>query len=123
MTDNSQNSILAVIAGFIAPVFAPLGFGDWRICTSLIAGFMAKESVVSTLSVLFGNTANITSLLAPADALSLLVFCLLYTPCVASISAVKRELGGKWAFGIVVEQCVIAWISALLVRAVAVMII
>lgn len=123
MTDDSQNSILAVIAGFIAPVFAPLGFGDWRICTSLIAGFMAKESVVSTLSVLFGNTANITSLLAPVDALSLLVFCLLYTPCVAAVSSVKRELGSKWAVGIVIEQCAIAWIFAFLVRTVGLLII
>jgi len=122
MTDNSQNSILAVIAGFIAPVFAPIGFGDWRICTSLIAGFMAKESVVSTLSVLFGSTANLTSLLSPVDAVSLLVFCLLYTPCVAAISSVKRELGGKWAFGIVVEQCAIAWIFALLVRTIGLLI-
>lgn len=123
MTDDSQQSILAIIAGFIAPLFAPLGFGDWRICTSLIAGFIAKESVVSTLSVLFGNPADITSLLASADVLSLLVFCLLYTPCVAAISAVKRELGTKWAWGIVIEQCAIAWIAAFIVRAVAVMII
>ena len=123
MTDNSQNSILAVIAGVIAPVFAPLGFADWRICTSLIAGFMAKESVVSSLSVLFGNTSEITSILTSADAVALLVFCLLYTPCVASISSVKRELGGKWAFGIVIEQCAIAWIFAFITRAAAILII
>lgn len=123
MTDNSHNSILAVIAGVIAPVFAPLGFADWRICTSLIAGFMAKESVVSSLSVLFGNTSEITSILTSADAVALLVFCLLYTPCVASISSVKRELGGKWAFGIVIEQCAIAWIFAFITRAAAILII
>ena len=118
LTDNSQDSILAAIAGFIAPIFAPLGFGDWRICTSLIAGFMAKESVVSSLTVLFGSTAELTALLAAPAAAALLTFCLLYTPCVAAISSVKRELGGKWAVGIVVEQCLIAWLMALVVRAV-----
>lgn len=118
LTDNSQDSILAAIAGFIAPIFAPLGFGDWRICTSLIAGFMAKESVVSSLTVLFGSNAELTALLAAPAAAALLTFCLLYTPCVAAISSVKRELGGKWAVGIVVEQCLIAWLMALVVRAV-----
>ncbi|MBR3706875.1 MAG: ferrous iron transport protein B [Firmicutes bacterium] len=113
---DSQNSMLAVIAGFIAPVFAPLGFGDWRISTSLIAGFMAKESVVSTLSVLFGTTESLLSALSPLAAASLLVFCLLYTPCVAAVAAVKRELGGKWALGIVIWQCAVAWIVAMIVR-------
>lgn len=119
LTDNSQDSILASVAGFIAPIFIPLGFGDWRICTSLIAGFMAKESVVSSLTVLFGsNTAELQSLLTAPDAAALLVFCLLYTPCIAAISSIRRELGGKWAVGIVVEQCVIAWLAALIVRSI-----
>ena len=113
---DSQNSMLAVVAGFIAPVFAPLGFGDWRISTSLIAGFMAKESVVSTLSVLFGTTESLLAALSPLAATSLLVFCLLYTPCVAAVAAVKRELGGKWALGIVIWQCAVAWIVAMIVR-------
>lgn len=119
LTDNSQDSILASVAGFIAPIFVPLGFGDWRICTSLIAGFMAKESVVSSLTVLFGsNTAELQSLLTAPDAAALLVFCLLYTPCIAAISSIRRELGGKWAVGIVVEQCAIAWLAALIVRSI-----
>ncbi len=116
MVTDSQDSILAVAAGLIAPVFAPLGFGDWRISTSLIAGFMAKESVVSTLSVLFGTTENLLTCLTPLAAASLLVFCLLYTPCVAAVSSIKRELGGKWAVAIVVEQCVLAWVMAFAVR-------
>ncbi|MBR6391788.1 MAG: ferrous iron transport protein B [Eubacterium sp.] len=112
MVNNSKDSILAVIAGWIAPVFRPLGFGDWRIATSLITGFMAKESVVSTLSVLFGGTAGITAAITPKAAVSLLVFCLLYTPCVAAIAAVKRELGVKWALGIVALQCGVAWLCS-----------
>ncbi len=118
LTADSQNSILAVVAGLIAPIFAPLGFGDWRISTALISGFMAKESVVSTLSVLTGSMDVIHKILTPASALSLLVFCLLYTPCVAAISSVKRELGSKWALVVVVGQCVVAWIMAALVYAV-----
>ena len=118
LTADSQNSILAVVAGLIAPVFAPLGFGDWRISTALISGFMAKESVVSTLSVLTGSMDVIHKILTPASALSLLIFCLLYTPCVAAISSVKRELGSKWALAVVVGQCVVAWIMAALVYAV-----
>ena len=114
-TEESQISILAGIAGFIAPVFAPLGFGDWRIVTALIAGFMAKESVVSTLSVLLENGAAITSLLSPLSAFALLVFCLLYTPCIAAIASIRRELGGKWAAGIVAGQCLIAWLAAFIV--------
>ena len=116
IVSDSHDSMLAVIAGFIAPVFAPLGFGDWRISTSLIAGFMAKESVVSTLTVLLGGTNEITAILTPLAAASLLVFCLLYTPCVAAIASIKRELGGKWAAGIVVWQCAVAWAAALVVR-------
>jgi ferrous iron transport protein B len=118
LTADSQNSILAVVAGLIAPVFAPLGFGDWRISTALISGFMAKESVVSTLSVLTGSMDVINKILTPASALSLLIFCLLYTPCVAAVSSVKRELGGKWALVVVVGQCVVAWIMAALVYAI-----
>ena len=106
-------SILAVLAGWLAPAFAPLGFGDWRFVIALIVGFMAKETVVSTLTVLFPDVASLAAALSPAAAMSFLVFCLLYTPCVAAIAAIKRELGGKWAAGIVVLQCVIAWICAL----------
>ena len=115
LVSDSQDSILALAAGAIAPVFTPLGFGDWRISTSLIAGFMAKESVVSTLTVLFGGQ-GISSVLTPLSSLSLLVFCLLYTPCVAAVASIKRELGGKWAAGVVVVQCALAWVCALLVR-------
>lgn len=118
LTADSQNSILAVVAGLIAPVFAPLGFGDWRISTALISGFMAKESVVSTLSVLTGSMDVIHKILTPASALSLLIFCLLYTPCVAAVSSVKRELRSKWALVVVVGQCVVAWIMAALVYAI-----
>ena len=113
---DSQQSILAVIAGWIAPVFAPLGFGDWRISTALISGFMAKESVVSTLSVLFGSTQQLLATITPLAAASLLAFCLLYTPCVAAIAAIKRELGTKWAAAVVVIQCVVAWLVAGAVR-------
>lgn len=118
LTADSQNSILAVVAGLIAPVFVPLGFGDWRISTALISGFMAKESVVSTLSVLTGSMDVIHKILTPASALSLLIFCLLYTPCVAAVSSVKRELGSKWALVVVFGQCVVAWIMAALVYAI-----
>ena len=113
---DSKDSILAVLAGFIAPVFKPLGFGDWRFSTALVTGFMAKESVVSTLSILFGSTAALVDVLSPLAAVCLLTFCLLYTPCVAAIASVKRELGGKWAAGVVIGQCVIAWIAAFLVK-------
>lgn len=115
IVSDSKDSILAVVAGWIAPIFAPLGFGDWRISTALITGFMAKESVVSTLTVLFGSSTALATLLTPLSAASLLVFCLLYTPCVAAIASVKRELGGKWAAGVVIDQCVIAWLMAGLV--------
>jgi ferrous iron transport protein B len=116
MVADSRDSILALIAGSISPVFKPLGFADWRIATSLIAGFMAKESVVSTLSILFGSTGSLLEALSPLAAASLLVFCLLYTPCVAAIASIKRELGGRWALGVVVMQCCIAWICAFIVR-------
>ena len=114
--DDSHASMLSVAAGWISPVFAPVGFDDWRITTSLISGFMAKESVVSTISVLFGSTQALTATLTPLNALALLVFCLLYTPCVASIATVRRELGGGWAVSMAAAQCVIAWIAALVVR-------
>ncbi|MCD7836315.1 MAG: ferrous iron transport protein B [Lachnospiraceae bacterium] len=117
---DSKDSILAVIAGAVAPVFSPLGFGDWRISTALITGFMAKESVVSTLSILFGDTASLTSAISPIAAASLMVFCLLYTPCVAAVASVKRELGSGWAVMMVIFQCVIAWLCALLVRIVGI---
>ncbi len=112
---DSSTSILSVLAGSFAPIFRLHGFGDWRIVTALIAGFMAKESVVSTLNVLFAGTAALTALLTPAAAAGLLVFCLLYTPCVAAISSVRRELGGKWAAGMVLLQCAIAWVVSLAV--------
>lgn len=118
---DSQDSILAMAAGVIAPLFAPLGFGDWRISTALITGFMAKESVVSTVSVLFGDTTNLLVAITPIAAVSLLIFCLLYTPCVAAIASVKRELGGKSAVLMVLGQCAIAWICAFVVRLVGLM--
>ena len=113
--EDSKNSILAVIAGFLSPIFKLQGFGDWRITTSLIAGFMAKESVVSTTSVLFGSNEVLLAYLTPLSSLSLLVFCLLYTPCVAAVASIKRELGHKWAIGIVLFQCLIAWVFSLIV--------
>ena len=122
LTADPQASILARIAGDIAPLFAPLGFADWRVSTALITGFMAKESVVSTLIILFGSEAALAAALTPAQAAPLLVFCLLYTPCIAAVAAVKRELGNKWAVIMVVNQCAVAWICALLVRFAAVMI-
>ena len=122
LTADPQQSILARIAGDIAPLFGPLGFADWRVSTALITGFMAKESVVSTLLILFGSTAALTAALTPAQAAPLLVFCLLYTPCIAAVAAVKRELGGKWATIMVVNQCLVAWLCAFLVRLVAVLV-
>jgi len=103
---------MALFAGWLVPLLTPLGLGDWRIVTSLISGFMAKESVVSTMEILFG--ASITTALTQAAAVPMLVFSLLYTPCVASIAAIRRELGGKWAAGVVLWQCVVAWIAAFL---------
>ena len=116
LTSDPQTSILALLAGGIAPLFAPLGFGDWRISTALITGFMAKESVVSTLTILFGSSAAFAAALTPAQAAPLLVFCLLYTPCIAAVASVKRELGGKWAAIMVLNQCVTAWLCALVMR-------
>ena len=120
MVTDSSDSMLALIAGFLTPIFKPLGLGDWRICTALITGFMAKESVVSTLSVLFGSTEAIVAAMTPLAAMCMLIFCLLYTPCVAAISSIARELSGKWAAAIVVMQCVIAWIAAFLVHAIGI---
>ena len=116
LVEDKQDSILAAISTFVAPLFSPLGFGDWRFATALVAGFMAKEIVASTLSVLFGSAAEVMAVLSPLAAFCLMVFCLLYTPCVAAIAAVRRELGGRWAAGIVVFQCVVAYAVALLVR-------
>ena len=119
LTSDPQTSILALLAGDIAPLFAPLGFGDWRISTSLITGFMAKESVVSTLTILFGSSAAFAAALTPAQAAPLLVFCLLYTPCIAAVASVKRELGGKWAAIMVANQCIVAWVCAFVVHLIA----
>ena len=117
MVTNSSESMLALLGGFIAPVFAPLGFDDWRISTALITGFTAKESVVSTLTVLLGGTTQaLNGMFTPLTALVFLVFSLLYTPCVAAIAAVKRELGTSWAISIVMIQCVIAWLVAFAVK-------
>ena len=120
MVEDSAHGILAMVAGLLAPIFSPLGLGDWRIATSLISGFMAKESVVSTLGVLFSG--NITNAITPLAAASLLVFSVLYTPCVAAIASVKRELGTRWAVGLVLWQCVIAWMAALIIRLVGIII-
>ena len=112
LTADPQQSILAWLASGIAPLFAPLGFADWRVSTALITGFMAKESVVSTLTILYGSAAAFAAALSPAAAAPLLVFCLLYTPCIAAVASVKRELGGKWAFIMVANQCIVAWLAA-----------
>ena len=119
LVKDSGESILALLAGWISPLFEPLGFGDWRISTALITGFMAKESVVSTIQVLFGAGTELLTVLSPVAALALLTFCLLYTPCVAAVASVKRELGTKWACLVVVGQCVIAWVCAFGVRMIA----
>ena len=112
LTADPQQSILAWLASGIAPLFAPLGFADWRVSTALITGVMAKESVVSTLTILYGSSAAFAAALSPAAAAPLLVFCLLYTPCIAAVASVKRELGGKWAFIMVANQCIVAWLAA-----------
>ena len=112
LTADPQQSILAWLASGIAPLFAPLGFADWRVSTALITGFMAKESVVSTLTILYGSSAAFAAALSPAAAAPLLVFCLLYPPCIAAVASVKRELGGKWAFIMVANQCIVAWLAA-----------
>jgi len=121
LVSDQRDSILATISGFLVPIFRPVGLGDWRICTSLISGFMAKESVVSVLEVLFGTT-GVTAAMSTLTAACLLVFSLLYTPCVAAIASIKREMGGKWAICVVLWQCVVAWICALLVHAIGVLI-
>ena len=120
MVDSPDSSLLAMIGGWIAPIFAPLGFGDWRVSTALITGFTAKESVVSTLTVLLGgDTALLSGLFTPFTAFVFLTFTLLYTPCVAAIAAARRELGSaKAAAGVVVAQCLIAWVAAFAVHAV-----
>ena len=120
MVTDSADSILAAISGILVPIFRPLGMGDWRICTSLISGFIAKESVVSTLEVLFGG--SIGTMISSLTAASILVFSLLYTPCVAAVASIKRELGAKWAVGVVIWQCVIAWIAALIVHLIGLLI-
>lgn len=120
LVNDSADSMLAIIAGWLVPLFKPLGMGDWRICTALISGFMAKESVVSTLGVLFGG--SISTLLSSATAASILVFSLLYTPCVAAIASVKRELGSRWAVGVVIWQCVIAWVAAWIIHVIGMVI-
>ena len=102
-------TLLAAVAGVLAPLFQPLGLGDWRVVTALVTGFLAKESVVATLEVL-----NVTASLTALTAIPMLAFCLLYTPCVAAIAAVKRELGAKWACWMVLFQCIVAWVIALL---------
>ena len=114
LVTESKNSILAMISSVLVPIFVPLGLGDWRICTSLISGFMAKESVVSSLQILFGGA--VAASISPVAAASLLVFSLLYTPCVAAIASIRRELGRRWALGVVLFQCGVAWIMALLTR-------
>ena len=114
MVSDSSDSILANLAGVIAPIFAPLGMNDWRICVSLISGVMAKESVVSTMEILFGG--NVGAAITHLTAVSMLVFSLLYTPCVAAVASVKRELGTKWAIALVFWQCFIAWLVAYIVR-------
>ena len=120
MVTDSADSILAAISSVLVPIFRPLGMGDWRICTSLISGFIAKESVVSTLEVLFGG--SIGTVISSLTAASILVFSLLYTPCVAAIASIKRELGAKWAVGVIIWQCVIAWIAALIVHLIGLMV-
>ena len=119
VSDSSQ-SLMAMISGWIVPLFVPLGLGDWRIVTSLISGFMAKESIVSTMELLFGD--SLTATITTGSAITMLIFSLLYTPCVASIASIKRELGSKWAVGVVIWQCAIAWIVSFIARAVCLVI-
>ena len=116
MVANQEDSILALLAGFLAPIFIPLGFGSWKMVTSLISGFLAKESVVSMLTVLYGGAAGLQEAISPAVAFSFLVFCLLYTPCVAAVAAVRREGGRIAALKMVLFQCAVAWVVAYFVR-------
>ena len=115
MTD-SHDSILAAVSGLLVPLFKPLGLGDWRVITSLISGFMAKESVVSVMQVIFPTEEAMMQIVTPLAAASMLVFSLLYTPCVAAVAAIKRELGSSWAVSVVVWQCFVAWVMAFIVR-------
>lgn len=115
MVEDSKDSILALLGGWIAPLFSPLGFGDWKMSTALICGFMAKESVVATLSVLYGSVGALETALTPMSAFSFLIFCLLYTPCIATIASVRRENGGRWALEMVIFQCLVAWIVSFIV--------
>ena len=114
VVSDSSDSIMAAISGVVAPILKPLGLGDWRIVTSLISGFMAKESVASVLKVLFAG--GVSTALTPLAACSLLVFSLLYTPCVAAIATIRREMGNRWAISVVLFQCFLAWVCALCVR-------
>ena len=116
LTEDPEKSILAAAAGLLAPVMSPIGLGDWRILVSLVSGFLAKESVVSMFEILYSG--GVETALTALSAASMLVFSLIYTPCVAAIAAIKRELGGKWAFGVVIWQCLAAWVIAFIVRAV-----
>jgi ferrous iron transport protein B len=118
LVEDSHDSILAQLAGFLAPLMRPIGLGDWRVCVSLITGFMAKESVVSTMEILFDGPGGVAGAITGLTAASLLVFSLLYTPCVAAIASIRRELGRKWAVGVVAWQCAVAWVVTLLLRAV-----
>ena len=113
---DSRESILAAVSGLLVPIFRPVGLGDWRIVTSLISGFMAKESVVSVMELLFSSAEGIGSMLSTLTAASLLVFSLLYTPCVAAVASIKRELGSRWALYVVLWQCGVAWVAALIVH-------
>ena len=116
VVQNSGDSILATISGVLVPLFRPVGLGDWRIVTSLVSGFMAKESVVATLKVLFGSEGGVRNSISALTAASLLVFSLLYTPCVAAVASIRRELGSRWALYVVLWQCAVAWAGALIVR-------
>jgi ferrous iron transport protein B len=119
---DAGDSILALVAGLISPIFAPLGFGDWRCATALITGFLAKESVVSTLTILYGSTTVFSQTMSSAAAAALLVFCLLYTPCVAAIASIKQEMGTRRALVTALFQCVVAWVCALIVHGIGLMI-
>ena len=121
LVTNQKDSILAMISGWLVPLFRPIGLGDWRICTSLISGFMAKESVVSVMEVLFGSSAGVSGAISTLTAACLLVFSLLYTPCVAAIASIKREMGAKWAICVVLWQCAVAWVVTLFVHSVGVL--
>ena len=114
--EETSRSILAAVSGFIAPILRPVGMGDWRIVTSLVSGFMAKENVVSIMQMLFGSEAGLSAVLSSLTAASMLVFSLLYTPCVAAVASIRREMGTKWAIYVVLGQCAVAWVAALAVR-------